>query len=127
MTAHGITAGTLHVAVLDGSYFTPPKPTMLLDAAVRELGRCRMVSVQEISVPELGPGFTGARARDELSAEALAAVEHIERADVVLAGSTCLQGSYTGLFKHFLDFEDAGALVGTPVLLVAGVELQWNG
>lgn len=112
-------AETLQVAVLDGSYFTPSKTTVLLDAAVRELGRRRAVSVREVSVAELGPGFTGALARDQLSKEALAAVESFERADVVLAGSPVYKGSYTGLFKHFLDFVDAGALVGTPVLLAA--------
>lgn len=112
-------AGKLQVAVLDGSYFTPSKTTVLLDAIVRELGRHRTLSVREISVAELGSGFTGALARDELSQEALAAVESFERADVVLAGSPVYKGSYTGLFKHFLDFVDAGALVGIPVLLTA--------
>jgi FMN reductase len=109
----------LRVATLDGSYFLPSKTTVLLDMAVRELRDTRPVSVREICVSEIGTGFTGALSREELGPAALAAVEAFEGADVVIAGSPVYKGSYTGLFKHFMDFVDPGALLNKPVLLVA--------
>jgi FMN reductase len=109
----------LKVATLDGSYFTPSKTTVLLESVARELGRHREAEFREISVGELGPGFTSALSRDELGAGALAELEAFEQADLVIAGSPVYKGSYTGLFKHFMDFVDPGALVNKPVLLVA--------
>src|SRR3954468_6117600 len=107
----------LRVATLDGSYFPPSKTSMLLDFAAKELGRHRPISRAEISVAELGPGFTSALSREELAPKVLEQLRTVETADVVIAGSPVYQGSYTGLFKHFIDFVEQGALAGTPVLL----------
>src|SRR4051812_26062363 len=98
----------LRVATLDGSYFPPSKTSMLLDFAAKELGRHRRVSRAEISVAELGPGFTSSLSREELTPEVLARLRAFETADVVIAGSPVYQGSYTGLFKHFIDFVEQG-------------------
>jgi FMN reductase len=113
------TVAPLRVATLDGSYFPPSKTSMLLDFAAKELGRHRRISRAEISVAELGPGFTSSLSREELAPEVLEKLRAFETADVVIAGSPVYQGSYTGLFKHFVDFVEQGALAGTPVLLVA--------
>lgn len=107
------------MATLDGSYFPPSATTMLLELAVRELGRHRPVSREEISVAELGPGFTSALSREELAPAVLGRLRAFESADAVIAGSPVHQGSYSGLFKHFVDFVEPGAVAETPVLLVA--------
>lgn len=49
-------------------------------------------------------------------AEAVAAVEG---ADALVVASPAFQGSFSGLFKSFMDLVDARALRGTPVLLAA--------
>ncbi|NKX51777.1 FMN reductase, partial [Arthrobacter deserti] len=79
----------------------------------------RQVRRTDISVAELGPGFTSALSRDGLAPEVLGRLRAFETADAVIAGSPLYQGSYPGLFKHFIDFVEPGALAGTPVLLVA--------
>jgi FMN reductase len=117
--ARGGPAAPLRVATLDGSYFAPSKTTMLLDFAAKELGRHRRMVREEISVAELGPGFTSALSREELAPEVLRRLRAFETADAVIAGSPVFQGSYSGLFKHFIDFVEQGALAGKPVLLVA--------
>ena len=43
----------------------------------------------------------------------------VETADLLVVGSPVYKGSYTGLFKHFIDFIDYRALIGTPVALLA--------
>ena len=50
-------------------------------------------------------------------AEALSAVE---QADLLVVGSPVYKGSYTGLFKHFLDLIDYKSLAGVPVALRDG-------
>src|SRR5690606_3851619 len=51
--------------------------------------------------------------------EALAIVEAVENADVLVVSSPVYKGSYTGLFKHFFDFVDPTALIGKPVVIAA--------
>lgn len=114
-----MTARRLKVTTLDGSYFTPSKTTVLLEAVAREVGLHRQTEVRDIGVGELGTGFTSALARDQLAPDILARLEAFERSDLIIAGSPVYKGSYTGLFKHFMDFVDPGALVNKPVLLVA--------
>ena len=48
-----------------------------------------------------------------------AALKAVEQADLLVVGSPVYKGSYTGLFKHFVDFIDYRALIGTPVALLA--------
>jgi FMN reductase len=47
------------------------------------------------------------------------AVTAVEQADLLIAASPVYRGSYTGLFKSFVDVVDQRALTGTPVLLAA--------
>ena len=46
-------------------------------------------------------------------------IEAIERSDILVVTTPVYKGSYTGLFKHLIDFVDMNALVGRPVVLGA--------
>lgn len=48
-----------------------------------------------------------------------AALRAVEEADFLIVGSPVYKGSYSGLFKHFVDFLDYRGLVGVPVALLA--------
>lgn len=48
-----------------------------------------------------------------------AALDSVAAADAVIAVTPVYQGSFSGLFKTFVDVLDDGALRGTPVLLAA--------
>nr|WP_255607502.1 NAD(P)H-dependent oxidoreductase [Ancylobacter sp. Lp-2] len=48
-----------------------------------------------------------------------AALLAVEGADFLIAGSPVYKGSYSGLFKHFVDFLDYRGLIGLPVALLA--------
>jgi len=48
-----------------------------------------------------------------------AAFQAVEGADFLVVGSPVYKGSYSGLFKHFVDFLDYRGLVGLPVALLA--------
>lgn len=47
------------------------------------------------------------------------AFQAVEEADFLIAGSPVYKGSYSGLFKHFVDFLDYRGLIGLPVALLA--------
>lgn len=47
------------------------------------------------------------------------ALEAVERADLLVAATPVYNGSYSGLFKSFIDLVEPAALLGTPVLLGA--------
>lgn len=48
-----------------------------------------------------------------------ATFQAVERADFLVVGSPVYKGSYSGLFKHFVDFLDYRGLIGLPVALLA--------
>jgi FMN reductase len=59
------------------------------------------------------------RTRDEASPQLEKALRSVEGADLLVVGSPVYKGSYTGLFKHFVDLIDYKALAGVPVALLA--------
>ncbi len=59
------------------------------------------------------------RTRDEASPRLEYALRSVEEADLLVVGSPVYKGSYTGLFKHFIDLIDYKALAGVPVALLA--------
>jgi FMN reductase len=59
------------------------------------------------------------RTRNEASPQLAHALQLVEEADLLVVGSPVYNGSYTGLFKHFMDLIDYKALAGVPVALLA--------
>lgn len=61
------------------------------------------VSRSQIDVYRLGPGFTGATGRDDVTPDVEAALRMAEQADLLIAVTPVFRASYPGLFKHFFD------------------------
>jgi len=59
------------------------------------------------------------RTREEAAPKLAHALLSVEGADLLVVGSPVYKGSYTGLFKHFMDLIDYKALAGVPVALLA--------
>ncbi|GAB3837483.1 NAD(P)H-dependent oxidoreductase [Kribbella italica] len=114
---------TLRVVVVNGSPNQPSKTMGLVDAVVGTLKGMLPVQMSQIDVYRLGPGFTGAIERDDITAETTpdveAALRLAEQADLLIAATPVFRGSYPGLFKHFFDLVDQYALANKLVLLVA--------
>ena len=106
------------VVGFSGSTRRPSRTTELINRVGQELARETPVAFQLVEVADLGPGI-GAFARDELPRAARDALAAIEGADALVVGSPIYKGSYTGLFKHLIDFVDPAALAGKPVALTA--------
>ena len=92
----------------------------LLDAVTHHLARrgtaaaARTIEVREHALDATYALLTGERS--DALAEAIAAVE---TADVLVVATPVYNGSYSGLFKTFVDLVRMDALVGTPVVLGA--------
>lgn len=110
---------TLRIITVNGSYSNPGKTGALLELIAEEFTRHHEVTVDQVAVATLGPGFTNALSRDEVSAAVAEQLALVERADLLIVGTPVFRGSYTGLFKHFFDLLDQYALANKSVLLSA--------
>jgi FMN reductase len=114
------TAGAaLRVVVVNGGPDQPSKTMGLVDVILDTLAGMLPVETSRIDVYRLGPGFTGAIERDDVTPEIEAALRLAEQADLLLAATPVFRGSYPGMFKHFFDLVDQYALANKPVLLAA--------
>jgi FMN reductase len=103
---------------ISGNITSPSRTLSLVastaDRIAREAGgEARVLDISGLF--ELGD----VRARAGAPPAVEAALKAVETADLLVVGSPVYKGSYTGLFKHFIDFVDYRALIGTPVALLA--------
>jgi FMN reductase len=109
----------LRVVVVNGSPNRPSKTMGLVDVILETLAGMLAVETSRIDVYRLGPGFTAAIERDDVTAEVEAALRLAEDADLLVAATPVFRGSYPGMFKHFFDLVDQYALANKLVLLAA--------
>lgn len=64
-------------------------------------------------------GALGVASRADAGPELESVLRAVETADLLVVGSPVYKGSYTGIFKHFVDLLDYKALIGTPIALLA--------
>lgn len=125
MTAAPVLAGTaaggasLRVVVVNGSPSQRSKTMGLVDAVLSALARILPVEASRVDVYRLGPGFTGAAERDDVTEDVEQALRRAEQADLLIAATPVFRGSYPGMFKHFFDLVDQYALANKLVLLAA--------
>lgn len=93
----------LNIVTVNGSYSSPGKTEVLLELIVEEFQKHHEATVLRVAVGNLGPGFTNALSRDQVSMEVEEKLRAVENADLVIVGTPVFRGSYTGLFKHFFD------------------------
>lgn len=111
-------AGTpLQVVVVNGSPSRRSKTMGLVDVILQTLAEMLPIEASRIDVYRLGPGFTGAADRDEVTPEIEDALRRAEQADLLIAAAPVFRGSYPGMFKHFFDLIDQYALANKLVML----------
>lgn len=114
----------LHVVALTGGISFPSSSRLLTDllleraaAHLEEQGReveTRTIEVRDVAEDAATANVLGFRSR-ELT-DALSAVEE---SDLLVAASPVFRGSYSGVFKTFVDLLDGRRIAGKPVLLAA--------
>jgi len=108
------------VTAIVGSINHPSRTRTLVDAIVSSLqATTQHIEVTWVELATLAPHIGAATSHDALTTQGKAALQAIEKADLLIAASPVYKGSYTGLFKHLIDFLHPDALVGKPTLLAA--------
>jgi FMN reductase len=110
----------LKVVILNGSMQQPSRTHVLCQALYDELvshhPECRLHWVE---ISQIGRSLGACLQRQELSRDIELDLQAIEKADLLIAASPVYRATYTGLFKHLIDFLGMTALVNKPVLLAA--------
>lgn len=107
------------IVIFSGSTRRPSRSRGLGLAIAERVEEGIDVRIDAYDVVDAGPGLAAGFARSELGREALRVVEAIEQADAVIAITPVYKGSYSGLFKHLIDFVDPNALSNKPVVIGA--------
>ncbi|ACA16641.1 NADPH-dependent FMN reductase [Methylobacterium sp. 4-46] len=106
------------IVAFSGNAHRPSRTRVLVEAIAAELARQRRIELKVLDLVDAGPGL-GVTSRDALPLPAARLIEAIEGADGLIVGSPVYKGSYSGLFKHVIDFLAPDALVGKPVAIAA--------
>jgi len=109
----------LNVVAVNGSPNTRSKTMALVDVVLDTLQGIVPVASERVDVYRLGPGFTEATEREQVSDDVEQAIRSAERADLLIAAVPVYRGSYPGMFKHFFDLVDQYTLANKLVLLTA--------
>nr|MBL8455238.1 FMN reductase [Zoogloeaceae bacterium] len=109
----------IKVVAISGGLKNPSRTHALANALTSALASHAQIEIRLIDLGEIGPRFAGVLQPDDLPAEVRSAIRAIEGADFIVAATPVYRASFTGLFKHLLDFVDHNALIDVPVLLAA--------
>jgi len=109
----------IDLVAFSGNAHRPSRSRALTELISSRIGKLVDARIRQYDIADASPGLGAALSREELSPAALAIVEAVESADVLVVSSPVYKGSYTGLFKHFFDFVDPTALIGKPVVIAA--------
>ncbi|CAO3428593.1 NAD(P)H-dependent oxidoreductase [Azospirillum endophyticum] len=108
---------TLSIVGIAGSLSTPSSSRRLIDLTLARINRGIAADNRVIDIAALGS--LAVHSRDAAGGELEDALRAVEEADLIVAATPVYKGSYSGLFKHFVDLLDYRSLVGTPVALLA--------
>jgi len=111
-----MTSRTIRIVGVSGSLTVPSRTTSLVAEVAYEIAEPLGASVEIIELGSLVESLA-ATSRDALGADAVAALEAVEVADLVVVGSPAYRATYAGIFKHFFDFVGQYSLVDTPIVL----------
>nr|WP_246549117.1 NAD(P)H-dependent oxidoreductase [Ancylobacter oerskovii] len=112
----------MNIVGLSGGLSSPSRTLSLVELTVARIGAAASAAgiataTQVVDIAALDD--IGALRSRPGSDPVEAALEAVEKADLLVAGSPVYKGSYSGLFKHFVDFLDYRGLIDLPVALVA--------
>lgn len=101
-----------------GNLQRPSKSRALVEEVAQRLAARHSDDVEVIDVVGLLPEL-GQAVKWPLPERIAAAIAKLRDADALVVGTPVYKGSYTGLFKHFIDLIDPNALAGKPVVITA--------
>lgn len=111
--------GKIKVVTVSGNLGARSRTRALIDAVVEGVETQIPIHRTDIVIGELTPDLGTLTDPKAIPPRVAAALAAIAGADLLVVGTPVYKGSYTGLFKHLIDFIDPNALGGVPVVLTA--------
>ncbi len=108
-----------NIVAISGSPSPQSRTRVVLEDVVQAVAERVDALVDVIDIGEIADLLGPTKLRPEAPAEIERLLQAVERSDLILAASPVYKGSYSGLFKHFIDMIDHRALEGRPVGLIA--------
>src|SRR6218665_504005 len=94
------------IVALSGSLSRPSRTRALVELIAERAASGVHAQVEVIDIAELNPALGSTVGFGQFPPELAAAQRSLEAADLIVLGSPVYKGSYSGLFKHFLDLLD---------------------
>jgi FMN reductase len=107
------------VVGLSGNFHRPSKTRSLVTSLVGRIANRYGLTSEVYDLIDVGDSLGSARHASELSPAATTILQRVVAADILVVGTPTYKGSYTGLFKHFIDLLEPLALQGKPIVLTA--------
>lgn len=109
----------IKVTAVSGNLGSRSRTRSLVDAVVDGIAAHIVIDRTDIVVGELGADLGALADPAAIPPRVADAIAAITGADLLVVGTPVYKGSYTGLFKHLIDFVPPDALIGLPVVLTA--------
>lgn len=109
----------LSVVGVSGSPTHPSRTTVLVREVTESFAAAVGGTATTVELAPLLGQLSLGPFRNSLGPDAVAALEAVEAADIVVVGSPAYRATYTGLFKLFFDHVGQYALVDKPIVLTA--------
>jgi FMN reductase len=107
------------IVVLSGSLNKPSRTRAVLETIAQRIAPRLHAEVAVVDIAELAPELGAAVTFDKLPTAVVEAQRLLASADLLVVGSPVYKGSYSGLFKHFLDLLEPTRLSGKVAILAA--------
>lgn len=109
----------LNVVGISGALSQVSRTTTLVQHYLAGFTQHGVLNTTLLSIADLTPDLAQTLDPAALPPTLQLAVAQLAKADIIVAASPVYKGSYTGLFKHFIDLLDPNLLKGKTVLLAA--------
>lgn len=106
------------VVGFSGNFQRPSKTRSLVSEVVRRISHQYGLASEVYDLVDLEEWLGSSRRASDLG-PGRAILDRVVAADILVIGTPTYKGSYTGLFKHFIDLLEPLALQGKPILLTA--------
>lgn len=107
------------IVAISGSLSPNSRTRVVLEDVLQSVAERIDVAVTIVDIGEIADVLGPVRSRGDAPDKIAGLIEDAERSDLILAASPVYKGSYTGLFKHFVDLIDYRALTNRAVGLIA--------
>lgn len=107
------------LVTLSGNLGGKSRTRALIDAVADRIADRIAVRRTDLNIGDLAPELGALVNPAHIPPRVAEAIAAVVGADLLVVGSPVYKGSYTGLFKHLIDFIDPNALIGLPVTLTA--------